>query len=144
MTGPLYRLGRLCARHRLVVLLLWLVAVFALAAVARSIGQETTDDLVLPGTDSQRATDTLTSRFPDQANGTNPIALEAPKGKSLGDKAYKDSIDAVVKTYKHDNRVIKVVSPLGKDGTGQLAKHKRIGYISLTLRDSASELSIDE
>lgn len=57
------------------MLLAWLVVVAALAVAARGAGQQTSDDLVLPGTDSQRATDILSARFLDQANGTNPITL---------------------------------------------------------------------
>src|SRR3954470_18158295 len=88
MTPALYALGRLCVRHRYVVLVVWLVVVVGLAAAARGTGQQTSDNLVLPGTDSQRATDILSSRFPDQANGTNPIALAVAAGKKLSDNPY--------------------------------------------------------
>jgi putative drug exporter of the RND superfamily len=144
MTGLLYGLGRACARYRFVVLPLWLVAVVALASVARGVGQQTSDNLTLPGTDSQRATDTLSKRFPDQANGTNPLAMQAPKGHKLNEAKYKQAIDGVVSTYKKDKRVIKVVSPLASDGSAQLKKGKSIGYISLTLKDSPSELTKEE
>src|SRR4051795_4645128 len=144
MTGPLYALGRLCVRHRFAVLALWLVVVVALALLARGVGEQTSDDLVLPGTDSQRASDTLSERFPDQANGTNPLALAAPKGHTLDEAKYKQAIDGVVATYQHDKRIIRVVSPLASNGAGQLQKGKSLGYISLTLKDSPSELTKDE
>src|SRR5436190_8899128 len=134
MTGPLYALGRLCVRYRFVVLPLWLAVVIALAVVGRGVGQQLTDKLVLPGTDSQKASDTLTKRFPDQANGTNPLALQAPKGHKLNEGKYKQAIDGVVGTYKKDKRIIKVVSPVASSGAGQLTKGKSIGYISLTLK----------
>src|SRR4051812_31391057 len=105
MTGPLYALGRLCARHRLAVLIPWLVIAIVLAVAARGTGQQTSDNLVLPGTDSQNASDVLTSRFPDQANGTNPVTLRAPAGHKLTESAYKDAIDGVVTDYKQDPAV---------------------------------------
>src|ERR671926_453057 len=83
MTRALHGLGRLCVRHRFVVVAIWLVVVVALAALARASGEQTSDDLVLPGTDSQRATDTLSRDFPTQANGTNPITLQVPRGRKL-------------------------------------------------------------
>ena len=144
MTRPLYALGRLCVRHRFIVLIVWIVAVVALAAVARGVGQQTSDNLRLPGTDSQRATDILTAQFPEQANGTNPITLRVPKGQKLSDSKYKGPIDDVVNAYKHDKAVQKVVSPLSSDGAGQLAKDKSVGFISLTLTDSPSELTVEE
>ena len=144
MTRALHALGRACARHHVVVIAVWLVAVVALAAVSSSIGQQTSDNLVLPGTDSQRASDILTARFPQQANGTNPVAMRAPSGKKLSDQQQKDAIDNVVDAYKKDPGVQKVVSPLSSDGSGQLTKDGSIGYISLTLKDAPSELTKDE
>ena len=99
---------------------------------------------MLPGTDSQQATDPLGDHFPEQANGTDPIALAVPKGKQLADAPYKDAIDGVVKAYRQDPAVQKVVGPLSSDGAGQLDKSKSTGYISLWLKDSPSELSVDE
>ena len=144
MTRFLYALGGFCARRRALVVAVWLVIVVALAVVARAAGEQTSDNLVLPGTDSQQATDTLSKHFPEQANGTNPISLRVPKGKQLADEPYKGAIDSVVKAYKQDSAVQKVVGPLSSDGAGQLTKDKSTGYISLWLKDSPSELSVDE
>src|SRR5215212_3286386 len=132
MTGPLYALGRACVRHRLVVVLVWVVVVVALAAVARGTGQQTSDNLVLPGTDSQDAADVLSKRFPTEANGTNPVTFQAPPGGKLTDSRYKDPA------------IQKVVSPLAGNGAGQLTQGKTVGFVSLTLKDGASELSVDE
>ena len=144
MTRFLYALGGFCVRRRVPVLVVWLLIVVALAVLARGVGEQTSDNLVLPGTDSQQATDTLGDHFPEQANGTNPIALAVPKGKKLSDAPYKDAIDGVVKDYRNDNAIQKVVGPLSSEGAGQLDKGKSTGYISLWLKDSPSELSVDE
>ena len=131
-------------RRRVPVLVVWLLIVVALAVLARGVGEQTSDNLVLPGTDSQQASDTLGDHFPEQANGTNPIALAVPKGKRLTDAPYKDAIDGVVKAYRNDPAIQKVVGPLSSDGAGQIDKSKSTGYISLWLKDSPSELSVDE
>ena len=131
-------------RRRVPVLVVWLLIVVALAVLARGVGEQTSDNLVLPGTDSQQASDTLGDHFPEQANGTNPIALAVPKGKRLSDAPYKDAIDGVVKAYRQDPAIQKVVGPLSSDGAGQIDKSKSTGYISLWLKDSPSELSVDE
>ena len=144
MTPVLYALGRSCVRHRRIVLVIWLVLVVAIAAVARGLGEQTSDNLSLPSTDSQRATDTLSERFPAQANGTTPVTLQAPAGKKLTSSAYKSAIDQVVDAYGKDSAVRSVVSPFSSEGAGQLSKNGNIGYISLALRDSPSELSVDK
>ena len=143
MTGPLYALGRLAVRHRIVVVLAWLAVLVVLVALAGRTGQETSDNLVLPGTDSQRATDVLTKRFSNQANGTNPIALQVPAGQKLTGSTYKGAIDDVVTAYGKDPAVLKVVSPFAS-GAGHLAKDGSIGAITLTLKDSAGDLTVDE
>jgi RND superfamily putative drug exporter len=74
----LYRMGHFCARHPVWVLALWLVVALTIVGVARIVGQETNDDLSLPGTDSQAASELLRDKFPEQANGSVPIAFRVP------------------------------------------------------------------
>jgi RND superfamily putative drug exporter len=142
VTGVLYRLGRVCVRRRLIVLVVWLVAFAALALWARALGPDVNDNLTLPGSDSQAATDLLSDRFPSQANGTNPVVLQAPDGKSI--TAYKQPVDATVKALRADPDVRSATSPLSDAGASLLAKDKRVGYIALNLEPSPTELSTDD
>jgi len=127
-----------------VVLVVWVVIVLAIVGVARSVGQETNDDLTLPGTDSQAATNLLSDKFPDQANGSVPIAFHAPPGAKLSDAKYKKPIESVTKAYEHDKAITGTVGPFSDQGTDQLNKKQTIGYISLNLKDSPSELNVEE
>jgi RND superfamily putative drug exporter len=144
MTAGLFHLGRFCVRHRWVVLCSWL-AVFAVLAVwARSAGPEVNDNLTLPGSGSQAATDLLEKRFPSQANGTNPVVLRAPSGAKITDSKYKQPIDDTVSAFKKDPDVRDATNPLSSKGSDLLAKDKNIGYISLNLKPSPTELSTDD
>ena len=144
MTGGLYRLGRVCVRRRWIVLGVWLLVLVALASWARSAGQEVNDNLTLPGSGSQAATSLLEQRFPSQANGTNPVVLRAPKGKSITSSTYKKPIDDTVDALRNDPDVHKAVSPLGSDGASLVSKDKSIGYVALSLVPSPSDLSTDD
>jgi RND superfamily putative drug exporter len=144
LTPLLYSLGRFCVRRHWVVLGAWVVVFVALAVAARSVGPDLNDNLSLPGTDSQQATDLLTKRFPTQANGTNPVVLTAPKGASLADAKYKDPIDDTVAAFKKDPDVQDATSPLSSSGSALLAKDKRVGYIALNLSASPSDLTTDD
>ena len=144
MTPLLYRLGHFCARHHVLVIVAWLVVVLAIVGVARSVGQETNDDLSLPGTDSQAATDLLSDKFPAQANGSVPIAFRAPAASKLSDSKYKKPIQQVTKAYAKDPEITKAIGPFGDQASSQLNKKKTIGYISLNLKDSTSQLDADE
>src|SRR5437764_6537593 len=81
MTRMLHHTARMCIRHRLVVLGVWLVVAIVLVGVSHKLGDNTNDNLSLPGTGSQKATDTLAKSFPDQSNGTSPIVLHAKSGQ---------------------------------------------------------------
>ena len=143
MTPLLYRLGQFCARRSVLVLAVWVVIAASVVIVAKTVGQETNDNLTLPGTDSQAATNLLSDKFPDQANGSVPIALKAPEGHKLSDPKYKKPIQRVVKAYSKDPQVTKATGPFSEQGADQLNKKKTIGYISLNLKAGASELNLE-
>ena len=143
MTPLLYRLGLFCAHRSVLILAVWVVIAASVVIVAKTVGQETNDNLTLPGTDSQAATNLLSDKFPDQANGSVPIALRAPEGHKLSDLKYKKPIQRVVKAYSKDPQVTKVTGPFDKQGADQLNKKKTIGYISLNLKAGASELNVE-
>src|ERR687896_18123 len=107
MTAALFHLGR-----RWVVLGVWLVVFVALAAWARSAGPEVNDNLTLPGSGSQAATDLLEQRFPSQANGTNPVVLRAPSGEEITASKFKQPIDDTVAALKQDPDVRDATNPL--------------------------------
>ena len=91
MTGLMGGVGRLSARHAWWVLGIWVLLALMLAAAVQVFGAQTNNDLSLPGTGSQRATDVSAKRFPPQQNGTSPIVFYTPNG-SLTDDAHKSAM----------------------------------------------------
>jgi putative drug exporter of the RND superfamily len=143
MTGVLYRLAHFSVRRRFVVLGVWLLAVIALVAVSHRLGENTNDNLSLPGTDSQKATDALKQSFPDQANGSSPIVIHAKSGK-LTDPKNAEAVEKAAKGVAKGPHVASVVSPLAPQGAAALSKDKQTGYLSVTLGVSPGELSVGE
>jgi RND superfamily putative drug exporter len=143
MTGMLYALAQFCVRRKFVVLAVWLVATIALVAVSHSLGDNTNDNLSLPGTDSQAATDALAKSFPDQANGSSPIVLHAKSGK-LTDAKNAEAVAAAAAGVAKEPHVASVVSPLTPQGATALSKDKTTGYLSVTLGTSPGSLSEEE
>jgi len=127
-----------------VVIAAWVLAVIALALGSRAVGEQNSDNLSLPGTGSTKAQDLLKAKLPKQAYGTNPVVLEAAKGKKLSDSANSKTVDATVKSLKKEPGVIRAVSPLSKEGSAALSKDKRIGYISVTLSEGPSDLTKED
>jgi putative drug exporter of the RND superfamily len=143
MTGMLYGLAQLCVRRKFVVLAVWLVAAIALVAVSHRLGDNTNDNLSLPGTDSQAATDALAKSFPDQANGSSPIVIHARSGK-LTDAKNAEAVDKAAAGVAKEPHVASVVNPLTPQGATALSKDKTTGYLSVTLGTSPGSLSVQE
>jgi RND superfamily putative drug exporter len=143
MTGVLYGLARFCVRRRFLVVGVWLVLTIALVAVSHRLGDNTNDNLSLPGTDSQQATDTLAKSFPDQANGTSPIVLHAHSGK-LTEAKYSAAVDEAAADVAKAPNVASVVNPLTPAGASALSKDQSTGYLSVTLAVPPGELSVGD
>ena len=141
MTGVLYRLGKACARRRFVVLGIWLVIAIGLVAVSHQMGDNTNNNLSLPGTGSQQATDALAEPFPAQSNGSSPIVIHAKSGK-LTDSKYASAINTASSDVAKAANVASAVNPLTRRGRPQLSKNQMTGYISVTLEGQPG-LSVD-
>ncbi|TDC67208.1 MMPL family transporter [Micromonospora sp. KC207] len=83
MATLLYRLGRASLRHRRLVAVVWLVVLVGLGVAAATLGGPTTSNFTMPGTESQRAIDLLTERFPAASGATGTIAVKAPADGQL-------------------------------------------------------------
>src|SRR5215204_710319 len=93
MSAFLYRLGSLCARMR------WLLLAAGLVLCLTTFGAVTNNDLTLPGTGSQQATDLLEAEFPPQQNGGSPIVFHVAKGdvaSGVNGTAVKQSVEAIL------------------------------------------------
>ena len=143
MTGALYGLARFCARRRFLILTLWLLATVGLVAGSHYLGDSTNDNLALPGTGSQHATDTLSKSFPDQANGSSPIVLHVTSGK-LTDSRYSSAVNQAAADVAKAPDVASVVNPLTPQGASALSKDQATGYLPVTLSVSPGALSVDD
>jgi putative drug exporter of the RND superfamily len=143
MTGVLYRISQFCVRRRFVVIGVWAVAAVALIAVSHQMGDNTNDNLSLPGTDSQQATDALTKSFPTQANGTSPIVLHVASGK-LTDSKYANAVNTAAADVAKAPYVASVINPLTSQGASALSKDQSTGYLTVGLKVSPGSLSVED
>jgi putative drug exporter of the RND superfamily len=143
MTGPLYAVGRFCARRHWPVIVAWVLVAVLVALAAKAAGEQTSDNLTIPGTGSTQSQNLLKDNLPDKAYGTNPVVLEAHSG-TLDQGKNKQAVDSTVDSLKKAPHVIGAVSPLSQEGKQALSKDKRIGYISVTLDQGPSDLSKDD
>ena len=132
MAQALHRLGMFTARRKWIVLAVWIVLVAGLIAMAHGLGSNTSNNLDLPGTDSQAATDLLAARFPPQQNGSNPLVFHTAGGK-VTDASNKQAIEASYERLKKLPHVAAVVDPFSQKGAAQISKDKQTAFIPVLL-----------
>jgi uncharacterized membrane protein YdfJ with MMPL/SSD domain len=140
MAQALHRLGTFTARRKWIVLGVWIVLLAGLIATAHSFGSNTSNNLDLPGTDSQAATDFLEARFPPQQNGSNPLIFHTATGK-VTDASNKQAIEASYTQLKTLPHVATVVDPFSQQGQAQISKDKQTAFIPVVLDVGGSELT---
>jgi uncharacterized membrane protein YdfJ with MMPL/SSD domain len=136
----LHRLGAFAARRKWVVFGAWIIVLALLIGAAHKFGSNTSNNLRLPGTDSQAATDLLASRFPPQQNGSNPLVFQTATGK-VTDAKQKQAIEASYAKVKKLPHVASAVDPFSQQGSAQISKDKQTAFISVLLDVSGSDLT---
>src|SRR5690349_15940548 len=123
-----------CARAPWLVLGGWVLAVAAVVGAVLTYGAETGNDLELPGTESQQVQDLLSSRFPPQQNGANPIVFHVGTGK-LSDSRNKDAVTSSVKALRKAPHVYSVTGPFSSAGqtAGLVSKDERTAFAPVLL-----------
>ncbi|MGE0026726.1 MAG: MMPL family transporter [Thermoleophilia bacterium] len=143
MAAFLHRLGLWVARHPLPVILGWVAVIVLMVLLVARIGALTTNDLTLPGTDSQRATDLLAAKFPPQQNGKSPIVFHAESGK-IDTDARKNAIAKAAKALQAHPDVVSAPNPFGQNNAAQIAKDDTTAFIPVLLDINSADLTTEE
>jgi putative drug exporter of the RND superfamily len=83
MAELLYRIGRLAARRRGTVVLVWLAILTAAAGAYVVAGGAPAGEITIPGTPTAQVTDRLQAAFPEAAGGTGTIVFSTDDGSPL-------------------------------------------------------------
>src|SRR5690242_14590038 len=108
------RLAGWSYRHRWLALLVWVVAVVGVSAAAQAAGSDYRNDFSLPGTESQRALDTLRAEAPAAAGSTVQIVLAAEDG--LRTPAVQQRVTAMLAEVQDLRHVAAVDDPYRNPG----------------------------
>ncbi|WP_432825282.1 MMPL family transporter [Dactylosporangium sp. CA-092794] len=141
MATVLYRLGRAAFRRRWLVLILWIVVLGGLGAAAAAFHGPTSSDFTMPGTESQRAIDSLKQQFPEASGATGTIVIEAPQGATLAADANKAAVMGLV---QEANKLPGVVGALDPYSTKALTPDGRYALITVQFTDRADKVTKDQ
>ncbi|MFF9275252.1 MMPL family transporter [Streptomyces griseosporeus] len=133
-------MARWCYRHRLVVLLLWVGALFGLGASASTAGSDYANVFSLPDTDSKSAYDLMEKAFPARAGDTDTVVWKVDEG-SVRDADVRSRIQPALEKIAKMKGVGDVAGPYtGPQGAAQISRDGHIAYAQITFTQRANEI----
>ncbi|GAA4068421.1 MMPL family transporter [Streptomyces shaanxiensis] len=130
-------LARWCYRHRLVVLLLWVGALFGLGAASSAAGTNYANVFSLPNTDSTTAYDLMEKAFPERAGDTDTVVWKVGEG-SVRDESVRSRIAPALEEIGRMKGVGEVTDPYAEQGAAQISRDGRIAYAQITFTEQAN------
>ena len=114
MARLLSRLGRFSARHRVLFLVGWVVALALLAGLAISSMRFSDGSFDVPGTESSRAISTLDEEFPSADTDAKSLQLvvEAPNGQQITSPKRSAELQSALELLRGTDHVSAVSDPL--------------------------------
>jgi len=136
-------LARWCYRHRLVVLILWVGALFGVGFSASAAGTNYANVFSLPDTDSKSAYDLMQKAFPSTSGDTDTVVWKVDDG-SVRDQAVRTRVQPALDKIAKMPGVGAVASPYaGARGAAQISGDGKIAYAQLTFTKRANEVPKD-
>ncbi|MFF3662684.1 MMPL family transporter [Streptomyces olivochromogenes] len=136
-------LARWCVRHRLVTVLLWLLALGGVSAAAAVTGSAYSNNYEAPGTESSRADRLLQQGFPGLGGDSDTVVWRTGPG-TVRSAAVEQTMTRALGEIAALPGVASVVSPYEGQGTGRISGDGRTAYATVTFEDQADKLSKSE
>ena len=131
-------LARWCYRHRLVVLLVWVGALFGLGFSATTAGTDYANVFSLPDTDSKSAYDLMQKAFPNSSGDTDTVVWKVDSG-SVKDQSVRSRIQPALDKIADMKGVGGVTGPYsGARGATQISSDGTIAYAQVTFAEQAN------
>ncbi|MFD6924250.1 MMPL family transporter [Streptomyces sp. NPDC059944] len=137
-------LARWCVQHRLVAVLLWLVAFGGVTAAAAVTGSSYSNDYEAPGTESGRATQLLGEGFHGLGGDSDTVVWHTGQGGSVRSPAVEQSMTRTLDKIAELPGVASVDSPYGGGGADRISDDGRTAYANITFADRAETIDKGE
>ncbi|MGJ7420376.1 MMPL family transporter [Streptomyces cinereoruber] len=131
-------IARWCIRHRLVAVLLWLLALGGAGTGAILAGNAYSNDYEVPGTESGRATALLERGFHGLGGDADTIVWHTERGSVRAD-AVQERMTGVLREVAELPGVAAVASPYG-DAAGRISEDGRTAYATVTFAEQADDV----
>ncbi|MEV0933629.1 MMPL family transporter [Streptomyces phaeochromogenes] len=121
------RIGDASARRPWVTIGAWVAALALVLPLAGLVGGSFVDDLVAPGSQSEKAMELLEDRFPEASGGSAVAVFAVPEGERID--RHRPAVEAAVDRIADVEHVATVTDPFTG---GTVSPDGRIGYVQVT------------
>ncbi|MEU0220393.1 MMPL family transporter [Streptomyces sp. NPDC006265] len=145
--GVLRRLGEWCARHFVIVIIAWLVALVALQVISREFGGAYSDNFSLPQAQAQKGLDVLKAHDPQAGGYSSQIVLHDDQQPLTALNSQMSTTVADLEKLPHvlsaQNPLSAPATPSGQQNVGPLSDDKKTAYITVRFNVQPSTLGDD-
>jgi putative drug exporter of the RND superfamily len=120
------RIGDASARRPWVTIAAWVAALALVLPLAGLVGGSFVDDLVAPGSQSEKAMELLEERFPEASGGSAVAVFAVPEGERID--RHRPAVEAAVDRIAEVAHVATVTDPFA---TGTISPDGRIGFVQV-------------
>jgi RND superfamily putative drug exporter len=131
--------ARWCFRHRIIVIIAWIAVLASTVAAGLIVGSNYSNSFALPGTESSKALDLLSSALPKQAGDSDTIVWHVANG-SVNDSAVRTRIQGLLSKVEAAPSVAGVSSPYAPGGTAQISKDGKTAYASVNFAQQTGDV----
>jgi RND superfamily putative drug exporter len=136
-------LARWCVRHRLVAVLLWLLAFGGVSAAAAVTGSAYSNDYEAPGTESGRAMQLLQDGFPGSGGDSDTVVWHTTSG-TVRAADVEQTMTGTLDKIADLPGIASVASPYDGQGTGRISADGHTAYATITFDDRAEDIKKSE
>jgi RND superfamily putative drug exporter len=131
MSSMLYTLGRWAFRSRKLVLIGWILVLVVIGGAAGLLNKGLDNGISIPGTESQKALDSLATTFPQVSGSSAQIIVVAANGSRVTDPNYVSAIEKAAGTISDLPQIEGATSPFNARVNGAISADKQAGLISV-------------
>jgi len=138
----LRRLAAWCYRHRWRVVVSWIILLVGVNVLAQTVGGDLLKTFSLPGSESQRAFDTLGRDFARKGD-TGDLVFKVRGAGAVTEPQVKAAIDPVIATLRKQPHVVSVSSPYDPANSRFVSSGGKIAYAEILFDVQANDVPIN-
>jgi RND superfamily putative drug exporter len=140
VSSLLRRTAAFSARHRALVIGVWLVLLVGLGVASHAVGTKYSSSAEVAGSDSAAANDVMGRSFSKELSDASPIVFHTDTGK-LTDAEHREVVESSVKELSQAENVASVSDPF-PEGSATVSKDGKTAYATMVPSTALGDLSV--